>query len=98
MKKLLSELTSAPVLAWAGTTALVLLFAIVPASSFHLDDNSAENDAAADAIAQQRQEEHLAKAGKAICGDNAAWVRIDERTIQCLTHRGAKTITAKVAP
>lgn len=98
MKNLLEEFNNPPMKVWAVTTALVVLFAVVPSTSFHLDDNSVEHSAAKDAIAQQQREQRFANAGKAMCGDNAAWVTVDENTIQCLTHKGRKTIQAKVTP
>ena len=61
------------------------------------DDHSGEQSAASDAINQIKRDEHIAAAGKKVCGENAAW-QIEGDTIQCFTHRGAKTITAKVAP
>ena len=95
MRKLFEELTSAPMMAWAGTTVLVLLFAVVPATSFHLDDNGDEFSAADEAIAQIKHENHIASVGKKVCGEGAAW-QIDGNTIQCFTHKGKKTVTAEV--
>lgn len=82
-----------PVAAWLAACVVSLLLA----SSFHLDDNSADQDAAADAIKQLNREQRLSKAGKAICGENAAW-QVEGNTLQCFTHRGKKTITATVQP
>ena len=96
MKKLIKELSSAPMLAWAGTTALVVLFAIVPAMSFHLDDSSVEFANSEDAIKQIKHENHIADVGKKVCGENAAW-QIEGNTLRCFTHKGKKTITATVS-
>lgn len=98
MKKLLEEFTSPPMITWAVTTALVVLFAVVPATSFHLDDNSGEHGAAKDAIAQQRQQARFDKAAHEVCGENIAWTQTGTGTIQCFDHRGTKTIQAKVTP
>ena len=62
-----------------------------------IDDNSAEATEADRAIAQLSRERKEAMAARAICGDNAAY-QFNGNTLQCFTHRGAKTITAKVAP
>jgi hypothetical protein len=96
MKKLLEEFNNPPMKVWAVTTALVVLFAVVPSTSFHLDDNSGEHGAAKDAIAQIKHENHIASVGKKVCGENSAW-QIEGNTIQCMTHRGARTsVTAQV--
>lgn len=97
MKKLLREFWNLPMAAWAITTLLVVLFAVVPGTSFHLDDNSEEFSAADDAIDQIKRERREAMAARNICGENAGY-RFDGNTLQCLTKRGAKTITAKVTP
>ena len=71
---------------------IVMLGYVGPA----IDDHSAEFSAADEAIAQQKHENHIARAGKKVCGENAAW-QIEGNTIQCYTHRGAKTsVTAQV--
>jgi hypothetical protein len=69
----------------------------VPGTAFHLDDNSAEFSGADDALAQIKRERKEAMAARAICGENAGY-RFDGNTLQCLTKRGAKTVTAKVTP
>jgi len=58
-----------------------------------LDDHSGEA-----AIAQQKRDARFDKAAREMCGQNAAWVKLDQGTIQCLTHRGSKTIVAQVQP
>lgn len=93
----LEEFNNLPMKVWAGTTILVLLFAVVPSTSFHLDDNSDEFSSADDAINQANREQRLAKAGKTICGENAAW-QVEGNTLQCFTRKGKKTITATVQP
>ena len=62
-----------------------------------IDDNSAEATEADQAIAQLSRERKEAMAARAICGDNAGY-QFNGSELQCFTHRGAKTITAKVAP
>lgn len=62
-----------------------------------IDDHSGEM-AQADEIANQiKRERREAMAAHNICGQNAGY-RFDGNTLQCLTKRGAKTITAKVTP
>ena len=96
MKNLLEEFNNPPMKVWAVTTALVVLFAVVPSTSFHLDDNSVEHGTAKDAIAQIKHENHIASVGKKVCGENSAW-QVEGNTIQCFTHKGKKTVTAEVA-
>jgi hypothetical protein len=62
-----------------------------------IDDHSGETAQADAAIDQIKRENHIASVGKKVCGENAAW-RMDGATLQCFTHRGAKTITAQVTP
>lgn len=97
MKNLLRELCNLPMAAWAIMTLLVVLFAVVPGTAFHLDDNSAEQGAAKDGIDQIKRERKEGMAARAICGENAAY-QFNGNTLQCLTHAGRKTITAKVTP
>jgi hypothetical protein len=79
--------------------ALVLLFALVLGYvGPHIDDNSAEYGAAGDAIEQIKHEERIAKAGKANCGDGAAFEDLGNGTIQCRLHSGRKTLIAKATP
>ena len=41
----------------------------------------------------------FAVAAEKMCGsENAAWQETSPGVVQCYTHRGAKTITAKVQP
>ena len=62
-----------------------------------IDDHSGEM-AQADEIANQiKRERREAMAARNICGQNAGY-RFDGNTLQCLTKRGSKTITAKVTP
>lgn len=76
---------------------LVFMAVILAVVGPSIDDRSGEFAAADDAIAQIKRENHIAAAGKKVCGENAAW-QIEGNTIQCFTHRGKKTITAKVTP
>ena len=97
MKKLLQEFNNAPMITWAVSMVLVLLFAVVPGTAFHLDDNSAEFSTSDDAIDQIKRERKEAMAARAICGENAGY-QFNGNTLQCFTKRGAKTIQAKVQP
>lgn len=52
-----------------------------------------------DARAAATAEERFDRAAQAMCGENAAYRMTDQPgVVQCFTHRGAKTITAKVQP
>ena len=62
-----------------------------------IDDHSGEAAQADATINQIKRERKEAMAARAICGENAGY-RFDGNTLQCLTKRGAKTITAKVTP
>ena len=62
-----------------------------------IDDHSGEMATADAAINQIKRERKEAMAARAICGENAGY-RFDGNTLQFLTKRGAKTITAKVTP
>ena len=82
---------------WALVALFVVLLAIVGPT---IDDHSAEQDQALalqDAIKAEQAQERFAKAARDLCGENGAWRLIDARTVQCMTHRGAKTIVVKVA-
>ena len=94
---LIREFWNLPMAAWAITTLLVVLFAVLPSTAFHLDDNSAEHGVAKDALDQIKRERKEAMAARAICGQNAGY-EFTGNTLQCFTHRGAKTVTAKVQP
>ena len=101
MRKLLREFCTPPMAAWAITPLLVLLFAVVPATSIHLDDNSAERaqaDSLNDAIKAAQAKERFARAAAQICG-NAGWVEVGDGSIQCITRIGGrKALVAKVTP
>lgn len=101
MKKLLREFWNLPMAAWAITTLLVVLFAVVPSTSFHLDDHSAEHSQALalqDAIKSEQARDRFNRAAAQICG-NAGWVEIGDGSIQCITRIGGrKALVAKVAP
>lgn len=50
-----------------------------------------------DAELDARQQARFERAAQAMCGANAAFEILADNSVQCFTHRGAKTITAKVA-
>lgn len=76
---------------------LATLIAAVLSTSYLLDgptDHSAEHAQAAaldDAIKTEAAQARFARAGAAICGENAAVMDLGDGTIQCLTKRGYKT-------
>lgn len=98
-----SEFNNAPMAAWAVTTILVLLFAVVPSTAFHLDidDHSlerAEADSLADAVKAEQARERFNRAAARICG-NAEWTEIGDGQIQCAPRvSGGKALVAKVQP
>jgi hypothetical protein len=62
-----------------------------------LDDNSAEHEVAKQELKKQRQQDRFERAAQEICGPNAAWKQTAlDGEIQCFTHKGRKTITAKL--
>ena len=70
-----------------------------------LDDHSAEFDAAAsldDARHQASAQARYDAAVQRLCGDNAAWMELQDGAIQCTTKRGTPTrrvtLTAQVTP
>ena len=62
-----------------------------------IDDHSGEAAQADAAINQIKREQREAMAARNICGANAGY-QFNGNVLQCFTHRGAKTITAQVAP
>lgn len=85
----------------ATTGAIVALFALVLAvAGPSIDDNSTEiatAQALEDSINAEATQARFERAAQAVCGENGAFVQIDSQTVQCFTHRGSKTITAKVS-
>lgn len=72
-----------------------------------LDDHSAEQAQADDIEAAHHQaaaQARYAAAVQALCGDNAAWMQLQDGAIQCATKRGTPTrrvtliTTAQVHP
>lgn len=58
----------------------------------YLDDHSAENDAAKDALIQQRQQQRFEKAAQDICGPNSAYRLTDnDKEIICVSKNGKLT-------
>ena len=62
-----------------------------------IDDHSGEMAQADAAIDQIKRERREVMAARHICGENAGY-QVNGNTLQCFTHRGAKTMTAKVTP
>lgn len=87
----------------AITGALVLAIAGVLAwGGPALDDNSGEFAQAAnieDAIKAEQAQARFEKAARDVCGENSGWrLTNNDREVQCYTHRGYRTIVARVAP
>jgi len=59
----------------AGLVALVM-------SAAYLLDGPSEHDARVDTAEEKIQK---------MCGENAGWKMLDDKLIQCFTHRGHKT-------
>ena len=62
-----------------------------------IDDHSGEAAQADATIHQIKREQREAMAARNICGANAGY-QFNGDVLQCFTHRGAKTIQAKVQP
>ena len=62
-----------------------------------IDDHSGEAAQADAAIHQIKREQREAMAARNICGANAGY-QFNGNVLQCFTHRGAKTVTARVTP
>ncbi|NDH54854.1 MAG: hypothetical protein EBY24_23430 [Betaproteobacteria bacterium] len=83
----------------AGLAALVM-------STAYLLDGPSDHQAALDTAAAQRDarqatlaEARFARAAQQVCGgENAGWQLRGDGAVQCFTHRGHKTITARVTP
>ena len=60
--------------------AAVLVAAVM--STAYLLDGPSEHDARLDTAEEKIQK---------MCGENAGWKLLDDGSIQCYTHRGAKT-------
>lgn len=61
----------------------------------YLDDHSEEQDAAKDALIQQRQQQRFEKAAQDICGPNSAYRLTDnDKEIICMNKKGR--VTGKV--
>lgn len=79
---------------------LACLIAAIMASSYMLDSPS-DTDAAqahamslTDAQKADAAAERFAKAAAAVCGINAAAQDLGDGTVQCMTHKGRKTVRA----
>ena len=62
-----------------------------------IDDHSGEAAQADATIHQIKREQREAMAARNICGANAGY-QFNGNVLQCFTHRGAKTVTARVTP
>lgn len=62
---------------WVAAALIALVL-----SAAYLLDGPSEHDARVDTA-----EERIQK----MCGENAGWKMLDDNSIQCYTHRGAKT-------
>ena len=57
-----------------------------------IDDHSAEQEQAREALKQQRTQQRFEKAAQEICGMNAAWADLGDGVIQCLSKHGRRTL------
>ena len=89
--------TKKPAPVWLTPAILIFMAFMLCYVGPAIDNHGAEFSAADEAIAQQNREARAIKASKEICGNNAAY-QINGNTLQCLTHKGRKTIQAKVTP
>ena len=86
-----------PAPAWLTPVIAIGMIIMLSYVGPRIDNNSQEFSQADEAIAQQKHENHIARAGTKVCGANAAW-QIEGNTLQCFTHKGRKTsVTAQVA-
>lgn len=82
---------------------LVMAICAVAATAHHLDlpsEATERIDAARsmqDAQRQAQRQARFERAAQSLCGQNAAWVLVSDTEIQCRTHQGIKTHSAKVA-
>lgn len=83
--------------AWVTPALLLFFIALLAIVGPTIDDHADEFQIANDAIAQQREQARLERIARKVCGDNAGH-KLTGDTLQCYTHRGAKTISAKVTP
>ena len=88
----MSRITDAAVQVFAMLVFCIVTLAYIGPA---IDDHSGES-AADDAIAQIRISERREAAARAVCGQNAGY-QYTGATLQCFTHRGAKSITVSVA-
>jgi len=83
---------------------LAAMTALVLSTAYLLDgpsDHQAQIDAEASVRLAQRQarlDASFERAARAVCGENAGWQTLPNGTLQCLTKKGVKTITAQVQP
>jgi len=80
---------------------LLALFICLAMSASYLLDGPSDHSAAtaqakslSDAKAEQARELRFAKAAAAVCGINAAAQDLGDGTVQCMTHKGRKTVRA----
>ena len=81
-------------LALAITAIFFALCAYTDAPSEHSTEMAQAQDLQA-AIKTEAAQARFARAASTICGENAGWYLVDDdRTIQCTTKRGHKTVKA----
>ena len=87
-------MTGHRLLNWLMALAIVLIYAAMQ----YLDgptDHSAEHAQALALLDAQRTEaadQRFARAAAALCGPNAAAQDLGDGTVQCMTHKGRKTV------
>ena len=81
---------------WLLATLITIIFFALCALADAPSDHSAEMAQAQDlqsAIKNEATQARFARAASTICGENAGWYLVDDdRTIQCTTKRGHKTM------
>ena len=91
-------LNTAAALATAVAMAALLSTGHLLDSPDDLQTRIATTRATIDAQREAQRQARFERAARRMCGgDNAAFVMLADNAIQCLTHQGRKTITAKVA-
>ena len=81
---------------WLLALAVVALYALVQNLDGPQDWQAEQAQAVslADLAKEDAAEQRFASAAQSLCGPNAAWQRLDDATVQCLTKKGRKTIKA----
>lgn len=76
-----------------GVGAILVLLSVVGPK---LDEIQTTAEAIESSAKAQAKQERFEQAARAVCGENAAWQDIGGGAIQCFTHRGHKTLTARI--